>query len=202
MFRPALLILLVAEAAAMAAEPVVTPAPSGLYVTDPTHTSLTWKINHFGLSSYTARFTGVSATLAWNADAPAASKLTVTIDPRSVRTDFPFPKVEDFDRKIGTAPEFLADQPIRYEATSITLGGDRTGAVIGDLTFRGKTHPVALDVRFNGSMAEHPMDKTPRLGFSATGSFKRTDWGLDFATPALGETVELLIETEFMLPKK
>jgi polyisoprenoid-binding protein YceI len=61
---------------------------------------------------------------------------------------------------------------------------------------------VTLDVRFNGSFAEHPMDKTPRLGFSATGTVRRTDWGLDFAAPALGESVDLIIETEFVLPRK
>lgn len=70
----------------------------------------------------------------------------------------------------------------------------------GDLTFRGATHPISLKVHFNGSVAEHPMDKKPRLGFSATGTLQRTDWGLDFAVPALSEEVDLLIEAEFVPP--
>lgn len=197
MLRLALLVFLAAPAAALAAE-APAAAPSGAYVSDPTHTSLTWRIRHFGLSNYTARFATVKARLDWNADGPEASRLDVSIDPTSVRTDFPFPDKEDFDARIGSGADFLAGQPIAFRATAITLGGETTGTVTGDLTFRGKTRPVTLDVTFNGSLAEHPMDKLPRLGFSATGRVKRTDWGLDFAVPALGDTVDLLIETEFV----
>lgn len=200
MHRLALLFLLSTAFPAFAGEPP-KPAPSGRYVADPAHTSLTWKIGHFGLSHYTARFTSVSATLDWKAEMPGGSALKVDVDPKSVRTDFPFPEVEDFDKKIGTAPEFLAGQPISFVAKDIVIEGDKTGSVTGDLTFRGQTHPVTLDVIFNGSFAEHPMDKTPRLGFSATGTVRRSDWGLDFARPALDDEVKLLIETEFLVPK-
>ncbi|GEO84265.1 MULTISPECIES: YceI family protein [Alphaproteobacteria] len=201
MYRFALILPLVIQAPAVAAQSV-KPAPSGSYVTDPTHTSLTWRVSHFGLSNYTARFAAVSASLDWNAEQPAKSRLSVAIDPASVRTDFPFAEAEDFDKKIGTAPEFLAAKPIAFEAKGITLTGDNTGTIKGDLTFRGETHPVTLDVRFNDSFAEHPMDKLPRLGFSATGTVRRTDWGLDFAVPALGEDVQLMVETEFVPVKR
>lgn len=200
MYKLALVFLLAAPVQALA-EAATKPAPSGTYVSDPAHTSLTWRISHFGLSNYTARFSTVSANLAWDAENPAQSKLSVSIDPTSVKTDFPFPQVEDFDGKIGTTPDFLAGKPISFEAKNITLTGENTGTVSGDLTFRGETHPVTLDIRFNGSVAEHPMDKLPRLGFSATGIVKRTDWGLDFAVPALGEDVALQIETEMVPPK-
>lgn len=147
MFRFSLLLFLAMQVPAIATE---TPkqAPSGAYVTDPTHTSLTWKISRFGLSNYTARFTTVSASLDWNTEQPETSRLRVTIDPKSVRTDFPFPTVEDFDKKIGTGSEFLAGQPIIFEATDIALDGGKTGIVTGDLTFRGQTHPVTLHVRW------------------------------------------------------
>ncbi|NML77011.1 YceI family protein [Rhizobium sp. S-51] len=200
MHRLALLLLLAAPIPALAGQPA-KPAPSGTYVTDPAHTSLTWRISHFGLSNYTARFATVTANLEWDAEHPAESDLAVTVDPNSVRTDFPFPKVEDFDAKIGSAPEFLAGKPIAFVAKAIALTGANTGTIKGDLTFRGETHPMTLDVRFNGSVGEHPMDKLPRLGFSATGKVHRTDWGLDFAVPALGEDVELVIEAEFVPPK-
>lgn len=192
---PFLLALAVPVAAQDAAP---KPAPAGVYLSDPAHTSLTWRISHFGLSNYTARFTGIKARLDWNPAEPARSTLEVKVDPASVRTDFPFPEVEDFDRKIATAPEFLAGKDIVFVAKSIEVTGEATGRIAGDLTFRGETRPMTLDVRFNGSMAEHPMDKKAHLGFSATGTVRRTDWGLDFAAPVLGEDVELLIETEFL----
>lgn len=83
-------------------------APAGAHKTDPSHSSLLWSFNHSGLSNYTARFTGVNARLDWNPIKPEASKLTVEIDPMSVRTDYPWPDVVDFDAKIGGEPDFLA----------------------------------------------------------------------------------------------
>ncbi|MBA4798931.1 MAG: polyisoprenoid-binding protein [Rhizobiales bacterium] len=197
MHRIALAFFLLAPVPVVLAAPADT-APTGVYVTDPAHTSLTWKISHFGLSNYTARFTGLEARLDWNAERPEASTMTVSVDPLSVRTDFPHPEVEDFDGKIGGNADFLAAKPISFKTRSITMTGEGTATVLGDLTFRGETHPASLDVRFNGSVAEHPMDKKPRLGFSATGVVHRTDWGLGFAVPALGEDVDLMIEAEFV----
>lgn len=173
------------------------PAPSGAYVSDQPHTSLTWKVSHFGLSNFTARFVDIDAQLGWNAEDPSLSTLTVAIDPRSVRTDFPFPEQEDFDAKIGTDAAFLAGQPITFVATDLELIDASTGTVTGDLTLRGQTHPITLNVRFNGSLAQHPMDQLPTIGFSATGSLDRTQWGLDFAVPAVGADVALQIEAEF-----
>ncbi len=173
-------------------------APSGQYVADLAHTSVLWRINHFGLSNYTARFTQVSAELDWNRDDPSQSQLVVRIDPLSVETEFPFPEVEDFDATIGGAEHMLAGQPIEFRSTAITITGENSGTVTGDLTFRGETHPATLDVVLNSSMAEHPMDKLAKLGFSATGILDRTDWGLDFAPDALSNEVELVIETEFI----
>lgn len=178
------------------------PAPSGTYVSDPAHSSVTWKISHFGLSNYTARFTKMSAELAWDAKNLAASKVVATIDPASVRTDFPAPEVEDFDGKIGTGAEFLASQPIRFVSTKVVIIGENKGKVTGDLTLRGQTHPVTLDVTFNGSMAEHPMDKVAKIGFSAAAKIKRSEWGLGIYVPAVGDEVTVLIETELAPPKK
>lgn len=173
------------------------PAPSGHYIADVAHTSVTWKISHFGLSNYTARFLMAKAVLDWNAENPTLSKLKVEIDPSSVRTDFPAPQEEDFDRKIATDQAFLAGQPITFVAKTIEKTDDTHGRVTGDLTFRGQTHPVTMDVTFNGSFAKHPMEKVAKLGFSGTLVLDRTRWGLDFAIPALGRDVSVTIETEF-----
>jgi len=177
------------------------PAPSGTYISDPAHSSVTWKISHFGLSNYTARFAKMSAELIWDARNLTASKVVATIDPVSVRTDFPAPEVEDFDRKIGTGSDFLASQPIRFVSMTVKIIGQNKGKVTGDLTFRGQTHPVTLDVTFNGSMAEHPMEKAAKVGFSAIAKLKRSEWGLGIYVPAVGDEVTVLIEME-LAPKK
>jgi polyisoprenoid-binding protein YceI len=178
------------------------PAPSGIYVSDPAHSSLTWKINHLGLSNFTARFTAVSAELVWDAANPTGSKVTAVIDPVSVRTDFPFPEKEDFDKEIGTTDNFLAGKEIRFVSSAVRMTGDNHGEVAGDLTFRGQTHPVTLMVTFNGSMAEQPREKTPKIGFSAEAKLKRSEWGVAPQIKSIGDEVTVIIETEFMPQSK
>ena len=67
----------------------------------------------------------------------------------------------------------------------------------GDLTFRGVTKPVTLDVTYNGTASFPWAPDQPKIGFSATGSLKRSDFGLDIMVPSLGDEVDLLIEVEF-----
>lgn len=176
------------------------PAPSGNYVSDPRHSSVLWKVNHLGLSNYTARFTRMTTELSWNAENPAASKIVATIDPTSVQTDFPFPAEEDFDKEIGTTDRFLGGKPMRFVSTAIKLTDASHGVVTGDLTLRGETHPATLNVTFNGSMAHQPQVGTPKIGFSATMVFKRTEWGLAPKIKSISDDVTVVIETEFQQP--
>lgn len=174
------------------------PAPGGAYKTDPSHSSFSWSFNHSGLSHYTARFTKVDARLDWKPEKPETSTLSVTIDPLSVRTDYPWPEKVDFDAEIGSGETFLAAKPITFVSKTIHVTGEKTGTVEGLLSFRGETHPATLDVTFNGSMAEHPMMGVPKIGFSATGRIRRSQWGMDFAIPELGDVVTLAIETQMV----
>ena len=174
------------------------PAPGGAYKTDPSHSSFNWSFDHSGLSHYTARFTGVDARLEWKPEKPETSTLSVTIDPLSVRTDYPWPEKVNFDAEIGGDESFLAAKPITFVSRTIHVTGKKTGTVEGLLTLRGETHPAKLDVTFNGSMAEHPMMGVPKIGFSATGSIRRSEWGLDFAIPELGDIVTFAIETQMV----
>ena len=195
MFTKTAILAVVLAFPAMATD--LPKAPSGPYEQDNAHTSVTWRINHFGLSNYTARFTTAKAHLIWNQDKPANSALEVEIEPTSVKTDFPYPDKEDFDVKIGLGAEFLAGESIRFVSRRIVIDGERSGKVTGDLTLRGKTHPIVMDVIFNGSMAEHPIEKHPKLGFSGHLVIQRSLWGLDFASPALGDEVDVAVEIEF-----
>ncbi len=198
MLRTTALFLGLALSAATAFAAANDPAPGGPYKTDPSHSSFNWSFLHSGLSHYTARFTKVDARLDWKPDQPEASTLSVTIDPLSVRTDYPWPEMVDFDAEIGGGETFLAASPITFISKAIHLTGPNTGTVEGLLTFRGQTHPAMLDVTFNGSMAEHPMMGVPKIGFSATGSIRRSQWGLDFAIPELGDEVTFAIETQMV----
>ena len=81
--------------------------PSGIYKLDKSHASLTWKVSHLGLSNYTARFTKFDADLLFDAMTPENSKIKVTIDPTSVRTDYPNSDKKDFDKQLSTDAGWL-----------------------------------------------------------------------------------------------
>ena len=194
------LIVTLALLTAMPAMAAPIDAPSGVYNVDLTHTSVTWRVKHLGLSMYTARFAKVASTVQLDAAKPENSKLEVTIDANSVRTDFPFPEKEDFDKVVGGDARFLdgAKFPeIKFVSTGIAVTGAKTAKITGNLTLRGVTKPVVLDAVFNGSMAPNPMMKTQKLGVSARGSIKRSDFDMKFGQQFLGDEVELVIEAEY-----
>ena len=188
-----------AFAASSASAQLATDAPAGTYTTDPTHTSVTWKVSHMGLSNYTARFAKADATLKFDPTNPEGAKLTATIDPASIKTDYPFVEKENFDKVLFESAKWFngsVSKSITFKSTNVKMTGDKTADVTGDLTLLGVTKPVTLKVVFNGGLASHPMAKKPALGFSATGTVKRSEFGMTNALPFIGDDVTLLIEAE------
>jgi polyisoprenoid-binding protein YceI len=201
------LILAAGLSAALLAAPAFaalskTPAdtPTGTYALDKTHASVTWKVSHLGLSNYTARFAELDATLNWNAEDPTASTVSVTVNPASVRTDYPKTDKTDFDAKLATGDDWFNANvfpAITFTSTAVNLTGDDTGTVTGDLTLLGVTKPVTLDVTFNGGM-KSPFSGKNVLGFSGTTTITRSEWGFATYVPTIGDSVEILIEAEFI----
>lgn len=174
--------------------------PAGAYAGDPAHSSVTFKISHFGLSFYTARFATITSNVMLDAARPEASVVEVEIDARSVKTDFPFAAKTDFDKEIGTDPRFLdgnTHPTIKFVSTSVVITGPNTADVIGNLTLRGVTKPAVLKATLNGAMVSHPMLKVPIFGISATATISRKDFGLTVYEGALGDEVTVLIEAEY-----
>lgn len=172
--------------------------PSGNYVSDAAHTNLLWNIKHFGLSNYYGRFDKIEAKLDLNSSDVEKSVLHVTVDPKSVDTNYP-ETPNPFNEEIAGEMFFNAAKydKITYQSTSIQLTGEKTGKVTGNLTFHGVTKPVVLDVTLNGTLPSHPMTKKPAIGFSATGVIKRSDFGVSELEGPLSDDVHLTIEAEF-----
>jgi polyisoprenoid-binding protein YceI len=192
-------LLVVAAAPAQAQTTPLADMPAGIYTADPTHTSVTWKVSHIGLSKYTARFAKANAELHLDPADPVKSTLKASVDPASIRTDYPKPEEKDFDHKLATDAEwFNADKfpEITFTSTRLEKTGETTGRMTGDLTFLGVTKPVTFDVTFNGAYAKAPFSEVPALGFSARAVIKRSDWGFSTYVPNIGDEVEILIETE------
>ena len=182
--------------------------PAGAYTIDPAHTSVLFKVDHLGFSNYTARFKKSSAQLQFDPANLAASRVVVTVDTNSLETDFPDPATVDFNAQL-LGEQWLngAKFPhMTFRSTSVEPTGPRTMRINGELAIRGVTHPMTLDAKFNGGYAGHPMDKNARIGFSAHGTLRRSDYGISYGIPApgttmgVGDEVTVIIETEFSGP--
>lgn len=203
----ALSLVLAIAASGAAAKGADIKAPKGAYKMDPNHASLTFKIDHFGLSHYTARFTKFDASLDLDPAALAKSSITLTIDPGSVRTDYsgdfkaghkdsPY---ASFDEEIAKGDKFLNGvkfPEITFKSTKVVPAG-KGFKVTGDLSFLGVTKPVTLDAETVGSIEKHPYMGVGVVGFSAHGKFKRSDWGMTGTQMFLGDEVTIIFEGEF-----
>ena len=189
--------------------PVATAkVPAGDYTLDLSHASLIFKLNHLGFSNYTARFKRMDAKLQFDPAQLAASKLTATVDARSLETDFPDPAKIDFNAELQNEKwlDTAKFPAITFRSTSIEQTGPKAMLVKGDLTLHGVTRPIALKATYNGGYAGHPMDPHARIGFSAQGTLKRSDFGVSYGIPApgttmgVGDEVTVILETEFSGP--
>lgn len=184
------------------------PPEAGSYRIELGHTRLLFRVSHLGFSNYTALFTDISGDLSFDPDAPEPMQVTARIRTSSLETHYPDPAL-DFNAVL-TGPEFLnaAEFPqITFASTAVVLTGERTADVTGDLTLHGVTRPVTLAVTYNGGWKDMPLDLGARVGFSATGAFNRSDFGVGFGVPAPGTTmgvsdrVEVILEAEFIKPR-
>lgn len=167
--------------------------PSGRYTLDKSHGYVNFSYTHLGFSRPIVRFNVLDATLDLDSEAPENSSVEVTIDPASVDSG-----VDEFDGHLRGERFFQVEEypEITFVSTAYESDGPATGKLTGDLTIKGVTKPVTLDVTLNNA-AEHPMANVPAVGFSARGFVNRSDWGLDYAVPAVTDEVELIIEAEF-----
>lgn len=188
-------------AAAPAIANPLADVPAGVYKVDPAHNSVTWRVSHLGLSNYTARFTSVEAAIEFDPAKTENSKLTVSIDPTSVKTDYPYSDKKNFDKVLAEDKIWFnasVHKTITFKSSKVEMTGPKTAKVTGDLTLLGVTKPITLDATLNGAMKEQPFAKKPALGFSASGQIKRSEFGMSTYVPLVGDEVTLLIEAEFL----
>lgn len=171
----------------------ISDVPAGAYVSDQAHTSVTGKVSHLDFSSYTLRFDKVDARFDFDPAAPEMSHITVSIDPASIDTGS-----KGLDRKLAGKDWLDAESfpKARFVSDKIDVGDGRHGTVSGLLTLHGVTRPVVLAVTFNGVGADMVPFVT-RLGFSASATIKRSDFGVTQFEGLVGDEVQLCIEIEF-----
>ena len=162
------------------------------YTIDPTHTVVLATWNHFGYSNPSANFGDASGTIVYDADVPEQSSVEVVL-PMSGLTSF----VPKLDEHLRTADFFDADQfpQATFKSTSVRALGEGRLEVTGDLDLHGVVKPVVLDVKLNKA-AVHPMTKAPSIGFDATATIKRSEFGIAMYVPMVSDEVQLRITTE------
>ena len=191
MFKKLLLTAALVAASANAFAPGVT------YKLDPTHTNVLASWSHFGYSNPYANFGDVEGTLVYDAADVGKSSVEVTL-PLSGLNSF----TAKFDEHLRSADFFDAAKfpTATFKSTKVEAAGTNKLTVTGDLTVKGITKPVVLDATLNKA-SEHPMKKVPAIGFDATATIKRSDFGVGLFAPMVGDEVTLRITTEATAPK-
>jgi len=166
-------------------------AAPATYEIDPTHTFPRFSYSHFGLSTQLSRFNDTRGTVTWDREARTAS-VEIVIDTTSVDTGY-----ATFDEHIQ-AEDFLdtARHPTAtFRSTRVTFDGDRPVAIEGELTIKGITRPVTLEVTHFTSMV-HPMLDKDAIGAMARTTIRRTDFGAGKYAPNVGDEVTIEIALE------
>ena len=177
---------------AVALASTVTLAAPVDYKIDPTHTATVFSWNHFGFSTPSANFSDIQGVIKVDNAKPANSSVNVTIPLSSVNTNVPA-----LDKEFQEEAWFNAAKypNITFKSTKVETKDKKHFKITGDLTVKGVTKPVVLDAVLN-KQGEHPMAKVPAIGFNATTSFNRSDFGLGNYVPNVGDKITVNITTE------
>ena len=168
---------------------------SGTYVLDPSHSKVTWSVSHLGFSTYVGQFAGVDGKLTLDSRNPARSRLDATVKTDSVGTFS-----DGLDKHLKTA-DFLdtAKHPTAaFRSSALQLVDADTARITGDLTLRGVTRPVVIEADFTQA-GVNPLDKTYTVGFDGEAKIKRSDFGVSYGLPMVGDDVTLHLAAEFKL---
>jgi len=195
------LALATALVASMAAPAALAQAPNaypgavqaGTFKLDPAHSKITWSVNHFGFSTYVGQFGHTDATLTLDPKNLGAATLGVTVDAASLGTLNPALDNQVKSKNFLDVAQFAT---ATFHATKITRTSERTADIAGDLTLHGVTRPIVVQALFNQA-GRNPVDPTYRLGFAGTAKLMRSDFGMTYLLPTLGDEVTLTIEAEF-----
>jgi len=168
-------------------------APSGIYKSEQGHAYVAFTYLHQGYSKPILRWGVTNATVNLNSESPDDSTLSVEIPVSSIDSG-----VEAFDQHLVSADFFdAANHPtITFKSTSMKQVVLGSGNVSGDLTIKGVTKPVTLDVTLN-KVGKNFRSGADMFGISATGNVKRSDFGVDKYGP-MADDVEIMIEVEFI----
>ena len=164
---------------------------------DSAHTRVAFSARHMMISNVHGQFENVTGTVEFDEQNPTATLVDVQIDAKSINTREP-----QRDAHL-ISPDFLDAENfpnLTFKSTRVEKVDETNARLFGDLTIRGVTHPVTLDVEYHG-LAKSPWGTTS-AGFSARTKINRKEWGLEWNVALetggwlVGEAVNISIELE------
>jgi polyisoprenoid-binding protein YceI len=187
-----------AIAALAAAVPFAAAAAPETYVLDPAHTVPSFSVSHFGMSTVRGLFEGTSGKVVLDRAAKTGS-IEAKIPTGSVFTGYlkPTGAGRSRDEHLRSADFFNAAEfpEMIFKSTKMNFAGDKPETIEGTLTLLGVTKPLTLKVDAF-TCGPHPFNKKEMCGADLSGSIKRTDFGMKFGVPAIGDEVTLAIAVE------
>ncbi|MGI4880883.1 MAG: YceI family protein [Janthinobacterium lividum] len=165
---------------------------AGTYAADPAHTQVAWRLSHLGFSTYDGLFGGTTGTMTIDPAKLAATTIAVTVPIAGLVTTVPA-----LDTHLKSPDFFDAAKfpTATFTSTGVAVSATRA-RITGMLTLHGVSRPVTLDARFVGA-GLNPRTKKTAVGFEATTTIKRSDYGMSYSVPAVGDEVALTINAAF-----
>lgn len=162
------------------------------YEFDKGHTNILFFISHLGFSETVGKFTDYDGYFTFDEKKPETSTIDVSLKPAGIKTSS-----EDLDAHLQKEDFFnTAKFPeIRFISTGVKVTGAKTGEVTGNITLLGVTKPVVLRVTLNKA-GQHPKTQDHIAGFTAEAVIKRSDFGMNYGIPMVGDEVRIWISTE------
>lgn len=186
----------VLAAALVLLAPPASAAPER-YELDPEHTTVSFLVGHVGYASTLGVFLDIEGGFTYDREARALSELEVAVRTDSVET---FHDARDEHVRSGDFLDAEAHPVMTFTAQGGEPENDTAGTVTGELTLRGETRPLTLDVTLNKADVYPFGHGRFVLGLTVRGTLRRSDWGMTYAVEngLVADEVELVIETEAM----
>jgi polyisoprenoid-binding protein YceI len=185
-------------AALAVALPMAAAAAPENYTIDPTHTYAYFEVDHLGVSTQRGRFDRTTGKFTLDRASKTGSvELNIETASASTGDNIKGSRPRTLDDHLKTADFFnTAEFPrATFKSTGVKFAGDNPAEIAGTLTLLGVTKPVTLKVE-RWACRDNPMSKKPMCGGNASGSLKRTDFGMKYGVPAIGDEIRLWVVVE------
>jgi polyisoprenoid-binding protein YceI len=184
-------------ALALALPLAVAAAPEN-YTLDPLHTYPNFSVDHLGVSTMWGRFGKTTGKLMIDHAAKKAS-IELQVETASIDTgdNLRGSRARARDEHLRTADFFNVQEfpHMTYKSTNVKFAGENPSEIDGQLTLLGVTKPLTLKID-RWTCKDHPVSKKPMCGGNASGAFKRSDFGMKYGLPGVGDEIRLFVEVE------